>query len=99
MKTSLLRGGMAVFSFAVCYGQVANRPPSTAPPRPLLNQYCTGCHNDKLKSGNMTLTQLDLSHPDRNPELAEKVIRKLRAGMMPPAGMPRPTPAATKIFL
>jgi hypothetical protein len=56
----------------------------------LVNQYCSGCHNNQLKSGGMTLSQLDWAHPDKNAELAEKVIHKLRAGMMPPPGMPRP---------
>src|SRR6476620_4567260 len=49
-----------------------------------VKQYCQGCHNEQLKSGGMTLTSLDLAHPDQNGELAEKVIRKVRVGMMPP---------------
>src|SRR5215510_9735288 len=51
----------------------------------LLQQYCRGCHNDTLKSGSMTLTSLDLAHVDKTPELAEKIIKKLRTGLMPPA--------------
>jgi cytochrome c551/c552 len=62
----------------------------------LVNQYCSGCHNNEVKSGGMTLSQLDLAHPDKNAELAEKVIHKLRAGMMPPPGMPRPDATALK---
>jgi hypothetical protein len=65
---------------------------------PLLSQYCTGCHNDRLKSGGMTLTKLDLQHPSQTAELAEKVIRKLRVGLMPPPGMPRPDAATIKAF-
>src|SRR5262245_54477097 len=49
-----------------------------------VKQYCQGCHNETLKSGGMTLTSLDLAHPEKNGELAEKVIRKVRVGMMPP---------------
>ena len=45
-------------------------------PAPLLSQYCAGCHNDKLKSGGMTLTKLDLQHANQSAELGEKVIRK-----------------------
>ncbi len=56
----------------------------------MVKQYCSGCHNDDAKKGGMTLTSLDLAHPDRNPELAEKVIRKLRTGLMPPVNMKRP---------
>ena len=99
MKISLLCGRMATLSAAVAYGQIAPKAPFAAPRRPLADQYCVGCHNDKLKSGNMTLTKLDLAHPGQNAELAEKVIRKLRAGMMPPAGLPRPNAAASKLFL
>src|SRR5262249_47230427 len=53
-------------------------------------QYCTGCHNDRVKSGGFSFQKLDLAHIDQNAEQAEKVITKLRAGMMPPAGLPRP---------
>src|SRR5262249_27543939 len=50
----------------------------------LLKDYCQGCHNENLKSGGMTLTSLDLAHPEQTPELAEKLIRKVRVGLMPP---------------
>ena len=56
----------------------------------LVKQYCAGCHNDRLKSGGFSFAKLDLAHIDQNAEQAEKVITKLRSGMMPPAGMPRP---------
>src|SRR5579884_2351188 len=64
----------------------------------LVQKYCSGCHNEKLKSGGMSLTQLDLAHPEANPELAEKVIKKLRVGLMPPAGRPRPDAETVKAF-
>ena len=51
-----------------------------------LDQYCAYCHNDQLKTGNMSLSKLDAEHPERNAELAEKVIRKVRTGLMPPPG-------------
>ena len=49
-------------------------------------------------AGGMTLTKLDLARPWQNGELAEKVIRKVRAGMMPPAGLPRPSAVEMKAF-
>src|SRR5256712_823813 len=58
--------------------------------RALLDQYCVTCHNDKTKRANLTLEKLDLTTVGDNPELWEKVIRKLRAGVMPPPGMRRP---------
>ena len=59
----------------------------------LVDQYCVWCHNDVEKAGDMTLSGLDPAHVEESAELAEKMIRKLRAGMMPPAGQPRPDAA------
>src|ERR1700748_3641788 len=58
--------------------------------QPLTARYCAGCHNDGLKSGGLSFARLDASHPERDPAEWEKVISKLRAGMMPPSGAPRP---------
>ena len=58
--------------------------------RALLDRYCVVCHNAKLKTADLLLDQLDLAHLGDHKEIGEKVVRKLRAGMMPPAGMPRP---------
>jgi hypothetical protein len=69
--------------------QVA-RPQAQSSEQALLNQYCVGCHNEKLKTAGLMLDKLDLSHPGQDPQAWEKVVRKVRAGMMPPAGMPRP---------
>jgi hypothetical protein len=65
----------------------------------LVSQYCAGCHNSNLKSGNVDLSKLDLTHPDQNAELAEKAIHMVRVGMMPPPGMPRPKPEVIASFL
>jgi hypothetical protein len=56
----------------------------------LVQEYCVTCHNDTTRLGEMSLDRFDAGHPERAAELAEKMIRKLRAGLMPPAGMPRP---------
>jgi hypothetical protein len=64
----------------------------------LINQYCLGCHNDRMKSGGMTLQQFDLAHVDKQAQLTEMMIRKLRAGLMPPAGAKRPDPTTVKTF-
>ena len=60
----------------------------------LVKQYCTTCHNDKLKSGGLSLAAFDSSRVVADAETSEKMIRKLRARMMPPAGVKRPEPAA-----
>jgi mono/diheme cytochrome c family protein len=62
--------------------------------RTLLNTYCVGCHNEKLKTAGLMLDKADVAHPPEGAEVWEKVIRRLRAGTMPPAGMPKPSPAA-----
>src|SRR5262245_59909768 len=63
----------------------------------LVKQYCQGCHNDKSKSGSLTLENYDFAYIGRNAETAEKMIRKLRAGLMPPSGARRPDPETIKI--
>jgi hypothetical protein len=56
----------------------------------VINKYCLGCHNDKAKVGGLSLTGLDLATIGERPELGEKLVTKLRAGMMPPVNLPRP---------
>jgi len=58
--------------------------------RALLDQYCVTCHNDRLKTANLSLQGLDVTQAADHAELWEKVIRKLRAGVMPPPDLPRP---------
>ena len=64
-----------------------------SPQRALLDKYCVTCHNQNLKTANLMLDQLDPAQVSSDPEAWEKVVRKLRAGMMPPQGMPRPDAA------
>jgi hypothetical protein len=59
--------------------------------RALLNQYCVVCHNQKLKTADLELDKMDTAHIADHAEKWELVVRKLRSGMMPPSGMPRPS--------
>src|SRR5689334_14526937 len=68
--------------------------PAKTPQRALLDQYCVKCHNERLQSGKMRLDNQDVTNVAANPEVWEKVVRKLRGGVMPPAGQPRPEKAA-----
>jgi cytochrome c551/c552 len=86
--------GIVLFAAAVL--AQTQRPADT--PTALTSQYCAGCHNDTAKSGGFSLSQIDLSDPAKHPEIAEKIIRKLRSGMMPPAGARRPDAATLKNF-
>jgi hypothetical protein len=63
---------------------------SGAAQRALLNQYCVTCHNERVKTANLMLDALDVARIGDNAAVWEKVVRKLRAGMMPPAGSRRP---------
>ena len=77
----------------------AQTPASPATQRPLLDKYCVTCHNDKLKTGGLTLQNADLAKIPENAELWEKVIKKVRVEAMPPMGMPKPDAAARTAFV
>ena len=66
--------------------------PVTSPERALLNHYCVGCHNDRLKSGGLSLPGRSFEYGRPGPH-REAVVRKLRARTMPPAGARRPDEA------
>jgi hypothetical protein len=73
-------------------------PPSSDDLQRTITQYCATCHNARVQStataSGVVLDNVDVRRIVENGEMWEKVIRKLRAGAMPPAGMPRPDAAA-----
>ncbi len=64
-------------------------------PRAVLDRYCITCHNDRLRTGGLTLdaASVDAADPSRDADVWERVIGKLRTGAMPPPGRPRPDAA------
>ena len=64
--------------------------PSAATLTEVVQRYCQVCHNDALLTGNLSLAGFDVDDLGARAETVEKMILKLRAGMMPPPGMPRP---------
>jgi hypothetical protein len=89
-------GGLASFSSihtSARQGQVSPTPAGTASLHAVLDTYCIGCHNQRLRVGGLALDSVDATTPGVNPELWERVIAKLRAGSMPPPGRPRPDAA------
>jgi mono/diheme cytochrome c family protein len=70
-----------------------------ASPKALIDQYCIACHNDRLRSGGLALSELNLDAVHQSAEVAEKVIRKLRGGLMPPAGARRPDRQTAATFV
>src|SRR5687767_9374229 len=70
---------------------------SAADARAALDKYCVGCHNGRV-TGDATATgvvldRLDPARVAQDAEIWERVVRRLRTGVMPPVGMPRPDPA------
>jgi mono/diheme cytochrome c family protein len=64
-----------------------------------INTYCVTCHNAKTKTAGLMLDNADLAAVAGHADIWEKVIRKLRSGMMPPAGMPRPDQATRQSLI
>jgi mono/diheme cytochrome c family protein len=82
--------------------RAASTEPRSANAQSLVSQYCMGCHSDRLKSGGLALSALNLDSPVANAqsaEIAEKVLRKLRGGLMPPGTARRPDAHATAEFV
>ncbi|HEY1304685.1 MAG TPA: DUF1592 domain-containing protein [Vicinamibacterales bacterium] len=108
MKKRILASAIAVV--AIGWVALIAQQPSVPPParvpvgaadvgaafrRPVIDQYCVTCHNEKLKTGGLSLETVAL---DRDAETWEKVVRKVRAGLMPPAGAKRPDRATLDTF-
>lgn len=78
----------------------AARPgPTGATHTELVRTYCTGCHSDRGKAGGLSLAAFDPGRAETQLETTERIIRKLTAGMMPPAGARRPDEAALQSLL
>jgi len=85
--------GVVILAAAASYIGVANSQEQA-----LLSTYCVTCHNERLKTGGLILEKLNPTEAADSAETWEKVIRKVRAGMMPPAGAPRPDRATLDAF-
>ena len=70
-----------------------------SPQQVLVNRYCVTCHNGRTEAGGLVLGGLDVAKPSGQAEVWEKVIGKLRAGMMPPPNRPRPDAATLEGFV
>jgi len=92
-STGMFLVGLMFFSLAGDVGRPADSGVLNGPD-PALNDvigtYCVRCHSDRRLSGGMSLEAFDITAPETSPELAENIIHKLRAGMMPPPGARRP---------
>jgi len=96
-KTALAAAGFTLLGLSVSVrsqapapaaGPVADRETAT------VKQYCAVCHSERGKAGGLSLASFDVNAAAERAPVAEKMIRKLRAGMMPPPGARRPDEAS-----
>src|SRR5262245_40284055 len=67
--------------------------------RAVIDKYCVTCHNQRLKTSGLALDAAELGEIPAHGDVWEKVIRKVAAGMMPPAGVPRPDEATRRALV
>jgi mono/diheme cytochrome c family protein len=99
-RTLLAAFGAATLAVTLSAQQAVPAKPKMAPAHEVgaaadtavVKQYCIGCHSERGKAGGLSLASFDAAKAADNAVVAEKMIRKLRAGMMPPAGARRPEP-------
>jgi hypothetical protein len=94
----LLAATVAVRSGAVTAQQKAPQAPTKPAAaahdfNAIIDTYCSDCHNNDLKRGEVSFDKFDIAKAGENASLTERMIRKLQAGMMPPPGQDRPDPA------
>jgi hypothetical protein len=68
----------------------AAAPASAQDQTAVIRRYCVGCHNDRSKTGGLSLEAFEVGRAAEHAEITERMIRKLQAGLMPPPAMPRP---------
>ncbi len=91
-QRSEVRGQSFPHSYATRTANLDPRSPRV--PSVSLNEvvktYCARCHNDNQRRGNLSLDAFDAGAAPRMGDVAEKIVAKLRSGMMPPSGQRRP---------
>ena len=100
-RAGTIRRGSCLFSWLpmvlVACSTLGSQPPAsrssssaTSPVTLFVNQYCVTCHDSEVKKGGLDLDRISLEDVTRQPGAWERVVRKLRARQMPPAGKDRP---------
>jgi len=103
MKTrgAIRQGSLAVFAAVtamVPWSASAQIRQTADANRALIGRYCVVCHDNQKRTAGISLEGLALNDIGGHAEALEKVLRKVKTGQMPPAGMPRPDAAAVKEF-
>ncbi len=100
---------LLVWSLVFAGSASTARPGTSSPPaaqaaaaassRSFIDTHCAACHNDRARTAGLSLDGLDPADIGDRAELWETVLQKLRTGQMPPAGRPRPDPAALTVMM
>jgi hypothetical protein len=105
MNRGLWLGAASLWVASAAWGVTQAAPQNLTPPatslpglpgsaqQETLTRYCVGCHSDRLKTSGLSLEHADPAHASADPDLWEKVARKLQARAMPPQGVRRPDEA------
>ena len=104
-RATVVTSGFALLAVCSLQAQAAGLVRAAAAPSPaatvdraLLDKYCVGCPNEQKRVGGLALDSADPARIPVRADVWEKVVRKLRSGSMPPAGMPRPDKAAGQAY-
>src|SRR5687767_14568388 len=100
--SAALSGGQPLDAVAI---QPPTQPSGQAPPEgiasqpTLIKRYCVQCHNERLRTAGLSLEALNFDAVGSRADLWEKVVAKLNANAMPPAGLPRPADGPRREFV
>src|SRR5438876_387713 len=90
VQTSAQQAGRQPLASPPSISAAARVTPASSPRR-LLDRYCVTCHNERLKTADLSLDRIDVANPSAEAEVWEKVVRKVHTGTMPPSNMPQPS--------
>ncbi len=96
---SIKKRGLVAGVFLLLFQVHAKAAAPAVEQRAFLDKYCVTCHNQKAKTAGLELDRLNLADIQAEAPVLEKVAEKIRGGMMPPVGMPRPDSAAREAFV
>ena len=94
MAACLLTGSPDCLAQAPPAGEAGSSREGAANHRTVLDRYCVACHSEELETAGLRLDSADLANVGRDQRIWERIVHKLRTGIMPPPGMPQPSAAA-----
>ena len=95
----LVVGAALILSTSVYPQQTQGVVSPAASHQAIVTRYCVSCHNDRAKTGGLSLEGLKVASVVDHPEVWEKVVHKLHANLMPPPDRPRPDHATLENLL